>query len=456
MPILQLAEDQIRPTNQHLDEFAARGAIILFAVVITSAFWWLRADELLDAYLGIIVPCNYQECMVVFDPGAWISARWMLIFMLSVFSSMPIIMWQFSRFAAPGLLPRERLWLRRLITWTPITGLLLVYFTMFFALPKIFAIGHQENLTSGLVARYDAAELLRITLTIAWVELLILLAISAVLVAGFTGLLKPHTASWWRLRVHGFLIGLLWIIIPDTLSGVRLITIAVASLFVEMALRPFVKSDGPTRGLESGRGILDAEGALRRIGIVDCSCSGICPQMPLAAIPSGTIGHRAVSLCTSPVERDILLERVRDERWTDVIIAGCDGTPLPFNLQDSFAILAIKLSGLNSLQSITARPMPAINPSLEYKLAIAAQVDPWKKQGVRQRQFSALQTLSNSKVDEDITHLYFSSEGSGLPWGMPLSPTHYFMPGRGKVTEEMNILVTENGWTLIDVDKMRT
>ncbi|MBT3971885.1 MAG: hypothetical protein HOE92_06675 [Euryarchaeota archaeon] len=455
MPVLHLAEDKTRPTDQHFDEFAARGALILLTLVITSAFWWLKADELLDTYLSIIVPCNYQECMVVFDPSAWISTRWMLIFMLSVFTSMPVIMWQFNRFATPGLLPRERLWLRKFIIFTSISGVLLVYFTMFFALPKIFAFGHQQNLTSGLVARYDAAELLRISLTIAWVELLILLAIIAVAVAGVTGLLTSHTASWWRLRVHGFLLGLLWLIIPETLSGVRLITIALAALFVEMTLRPFANSEGPNSGLESGRGILDAEGALRRIGLIDCSCSGVCPQMPLSVIPSGTTGHRAFSLCTSPVERDLLLERVRDERWTDVNIVGCDGTPLPFNLKDSFAILAINLSGLNALKSITARAMPAANPAIEYKLALDAQVDPWTTHGVRQRQLSTLQALSASN-EQGLTHLYYSTKGLGIPWGLVLSPNHYFMPGSSKVNEKIKILATENGWTLIDVDKMST
>ncbi len=456
MPVLHLAEDKTRPTDQHFDEFAARGALILLTLVITSAFWWLRADELLDAYLRIIVPCNYQECMVVFDPSAWISTRWMLIFMLSVFTSMPVIMWQFNRFASPGLLPRERLWLRKFITFTSISGVLLVYLTMFFALPKIFAFGHQQNLTSGLVARYDAAELLRITLTIAWVELLILLAIIAVAVAGVTGLLTSHTASWWRLRVHGFLLGLLWLIIPETLSGVRLITIALAALFVELTLRPFANNDGPNGGLEFGRGILDAEGALRRIGLIDCSCSGVCPQMPLSVIPSGTTGHKAHSLCTSPVERDLLLERVRDERWTDVKIVGCDGTPLPFNLQDSFAILAINLSGLNALKSITARPMPAANPAIEYKLALDAQVNPWTAHGVRQRQLSTLQALSSSNNQHGLTHLYYSTKGSDIPWGLVLSPNHYFMPGSSKVNDKIKILASENGWTLIDVDNMST
>ena len=189
----------------------------------------------------------------------------------------------------------------------------------------------------------------------------------SVIIGGFSGLLDSQNANWWRLRVHGFLLGLLWLLIPDTLSGIRLATIASSALIVELSIRPFAKREGIHRGLEAGRGLLDEEGGLRRIGIVDCRCNGVCPKFSQDIIPSGTTAHRAYSLCTSAHERDLLIERAREERWTDVLIAGCDGSPLPFHLQDSLSILAIKLNGLNCLKTITARPMPAHNSSLEYR-----------------------------------------------------------------------------------------
>ena len=104
------------------------------------------------------------------------------------------------------LLPSER---RGMIIWMImmwILSLSSLVFVLFRFLPWLYSYGHSFNGEIGLVGRYDAAEMLRISISIVWAMILILAAMSVVTIAGASKLLWSGNSGWWRLRIHGIML----------------------------------------------------------------------------------------------------------------------------------------------------------------------------------------------------------------------------------------------------------
>ncbi|MCS5582220.1 MAG: twin-arginine translocase subunit TatC, partial [Pseudomonadales bacterium] len=430
--------------------FAARGGLVLFTLVIAAVIWWWNADIIITWYLSRLSPCHVESCLRVFDPSHWIATRWMLIMLLSVLVTLPVLAWQMVTFSSPGLLPKERIWMSRILCYLPIFAGVAIVLTLLYGLPVIFAWGHEMNISQGLATRYDASELLLIAFTLAWIEGLLVFAICAVLIGGITGLITTHTVGWWRIRVHGFALGLMWLMLPESLSGVRIMVLIISAMCIEASFAPFSSRHGLHMSLQSGRGILDSEGGLRRICIVDCRCAGACPSLAEWKLPSGIGAHSTGGLCLSHEERDELLERARDERFTDVLISGCDSSPLPFPLRDSFSILGTRLSGLNLLKLSSARSQSSPLQTLDLQLALAAIVDPWPESSIRTRQ---LALLSAAHRPRRILHCETTGK---LPWGYQLRPDEVFLPAPGKIGRGIMDYAAESDITVTNIDPAGT
>ena len=105
---------------------------------------------------------------------------------------------------------------------------------LFRFLPWLYGYGHSFNDDTGLVGRYDAAEMLRISISLAWAMILVLAAMSVVTIAGASKLLWSGNSGWWRLRIHGFMLMLLWLGIPSNLPGLLFSLTILASGLVEL------------------------------------------------------------------------------------------------------------------------------------------------------------------------------------------------------------------------------
>ncbi len=445
-PTLRLARDADTSAQSHLDEFAARSALILFALVLAGICWWLNSDALLSWYLTRLVPCEATECLRVFDPAQWIASRWMMILLLSCLVIMPLLAWQSVAFASVGLLPKEKVWMRRVFLYMPLVGGLVVMATLLYILPSIFAWGHSVNVGQGLATRYDAAEILSIAFTVAWLEMLVLFALCAIVFGGISGQINSHTITLWRIRIHGFTLGLMWLMMPEALSGTRLAIVLFSALLLEIAFAPFSRLEGWRVSLAVGEGILDDEAALRRVCFVDCSCAGACPSLAQSQLPAGTASHTARALCLSSEERDTLLERIRAERFSDVLISGCDSTPLPFQFRDSMDILGINLRGLSLMEYEASRTIYSKNSSLEISLAIAALNNPWSLSRLRQRQYSI---LSENPLPNE---LYFSEASGKIPWGLQLRQGVVFLSGVGPLSENIISLMHKNHIPIVNLE----
>ena len=410
---LSLSTDSTRPLTSHLDELTGRAGLLLFTLLTFALFWVWWVDEILAQYLQILSPCEVKDCMSVYAPAEWVAIRWLSVLLLSTISIIPIICWQMHSFASPGLLPREKRWLRWFIVLGGFLAISIVLTTSLLALPRLFLWAHNSGSANGVNAAYDAVELLRLSLSIAAVELVFILALLASIIAGLTGILNSNSVNWWRWRLHGITLLLIWALLPATFVGPRLILMLLSVFTLELSFTPFTSVIRGEKILPMNQGILDSDAALRRIAIIDCSCAGACSikgqdvEFPCMAM------HSFSGLCLSAEERDILIQEAMMQRWTDVIITGCDSTPLPEHFKSSMESLSIQLRGLSLLDIAASRPDGEL-ATRDLELALAGMSDPWPAENIANRL-------------DSIDRVGALHVGEKIPWGLVLGKDDHFV-----------------------------
>ena len=407
---LQLEQDKQSPVQEHLNELTARVTLLMFFSTIATVAWLTQVDAILDAILRHLNPCD-SGCLNLFDPARWSAVRWMAAAILGFFTVLPLLLQQAWSFARPGLLPSERTWLKYWFTAGVCSVFLAVLSTIGLLFPSLFETGHQTHESMKLDARYDAVHMLSIVIAVIWSEIIVACAIFAMMIAGISGILNEETADWWRVRTYGVVVLLLVASLPE-FSGLALLLGAVAIGTIETCSKKWLQASVPTfRGHQP---IMDSEGGVRNMLMVDCSCSGAALPLPQHLKAPFAI-HSAHSLCTSHTERERVLEMVIRHRLTDVLISGCSSEPLPSSFKSNCHSLGCSLRGLDLLQSQSHRTLPSPFQLTEIELKIACIQDPWPASTLHQRVFTI---LKESKINE----LIIDTRPHEDSWGMQIQP----------------------------------
>ena len=188
MDELQLSEDFNQSISSHLAEFIRRLSSVLILTSILTAIWSLSINQILHWLLINLDPCA-ENCINIFSPEEWAATRWLSASLLGLLTAAPFAMMQFYAFAKPGLLPSER---RVFVSWMIsiwLLGMAALWLTLAELLPWAYSQGHALNTSIGLTGRYDAAQFVRIAISIAWAIVLVLSAVSITILAGLSGLI---------------------------------------------------------------------------------------------------------------------------------------------------------------------------------------------------------------------------------------------------------------------------
>ena len=403
MSDLHLSSDDRTPFQEHLDEMSRRITSIVILIVILTGIWSISIDEILRYTLTKLDPCN-DSCVNIFSPDEWAGTRWLSAAILGVFTAAPFAMTQAYGFAKPGLLPSER---RGMVIWMILMWILSLsslVFVLFRFLPWLYGYGHSFNDDTGLVGRYDAAEMLRISISLAWAMILVLAAMSVVTIAGASKLLWSGNSGWWRLRVHGFMLMLLWLVIPSNLPGLLFSLTILASGLVEVIGWKSFRAPMPVAyGLKD---ILDIEGGTHRVLYVDCSCCGTTPSIePLEGM--GVLSYKAV--CRSAEEQNHLLDSVKRFGASQIVFSGCVIESLPPSCVDSLRFLGCSSKTLN-LSHLSA--IRTDKNMTDCELAMACLTEPWSDRRANQRCIDLIR-------NENVRHIYY---GEYIPFGLNLQP----------------------------------
>jgi Sec-independent protein secretion pathway component TatC len=429
MKDLHLSSDDRRNMQSHLDELYRRATSTIILVVILTGIWSLSIDEILHYVLLKLDPCS-SVCMNIFSPDEWAGTRWLSAALLGLLTAAPFAMVQAYTFARPGLLPSER---RAFVVWMTVMwalALISLILTVTEFLPWLYGYGHSFNEGTGLVGRYDAAEMLQITISITWAIILVLASMSIVMIAGASNLLWSGNSAWWRLRIHGFMLMLLWLVIPSGLPGLLVTLTFMASGLVELVGWKAFRAEMPIgHGLMD---LLDSEGGEHRVLYVDCSCHGTSPVVsPLKGM--GVVSYRAV--CRSSEQQDNLLDIVKRFSASKLVFSGCLISSLPIDYIDSLRFLGCSTQTLNLSHISTIR---TDGNTIDFELAMASLEHPWSEKSMISR---CLKIIDDSNID-------IIQYGNEIPFGLNLQPNEAWItsPSASLIEsiEEMGISLNPN------------
>jgi len=328
-----------------IDEFVTRIGIVIIAILISSLFWINYVDDVLTILVEQLIPCEI-ECANLYDPYAWTKLRWIMAFMISFIPLIPLSFYQIYRFLQPSLFVREKKYLILIFILTLTVGVISIISTVGFLLPSLFTIGHDTVLSSGFEPNYDTILLIDFAINIIWLEVLVTGYVSVVILAGGLNLINnQNIGSWrWVLFSSFFFLILLTTNLAD--YGIQWLVLFVVIILLEVLVRKH--SDKFSTNLKGLKSVLDADFKERNLLYVDCMCSGLLPTTsPLEISPVGEI--KMFNLCGLSNEREILLDNVVFSNVTDLIISGCDGTPLPEAFRSSCNHYGCEIDGLNFL-----------------------------------------------------------------------------------------------------------
>ena len=143
-------------------------------------------------------------------------------------------------------------------------------------------------------------------------------------------------------------------------------------VYLEFSIR---KSIRVSNEIYNPSAIFDHEGRRRYVTYVDCSCQGVA--YPIDTSPEHTGLLRYESLCDNIGERHHLISMVSKHQLTDVIIGGCDASPLPESFQDTVSSARCTLRGLDLLGLQGSLPNDNIQLRKEVNIHLENVVDPW-------------------------------------------------------------------------------
>jgi len=405
---MYLSTDDRDSFQSHFSELSRRLTSIIILIVILTLVWSFSIDQILNFTLKKLDPCE-DSCINIFSPEEWAGTRWLSAGLLAILTSGPFIIIQSYGFAKPGLLPSER---KAFLAWLIsfwLISIITLLFTLTILIPEFYQYGHSFNAETGLVGKYDAAEMLKISIAITWATILILASTTIVIIAGKLQLLWSGNSEWWRLRIHGMMLMLIWIILPNSLPGLFIGLTLLASGMVEIiGYKQFRKPMPIGYGMKD---MLDKEGKLHRVLYADCRCFGTSPKIkPLSGM--GVLEMNAV--CRSVDEQNLLLDTVKRFNVNQVIFSGCK--------IDSFApqfIDTLRFLGC-SFKSLDLSHLDAIRTDgslIDCKLAMASLTDPWSYNQVEIR-------LKEILLEYNIEKIYHGSE---IQFGMNLMTNEGFI-----------------------------
>jgi len=346
---LAVSSDKARPLSEHLAELnhvIRISAILLFFATIACAY---ATDSLMRAWLNYLPLGADAPNLSVYSPFEWLEIRWSLAILLALLTVMPAISLQLHRFARPGLLPRERSWLATLLCLSIAIIPLVILATWGYMLPFFIEAAHAADSLEGVGTRYDASALFRLALGFSWLFVTIMLATLSLSIARLIGLVE-HGEVRFRARILLIFGGLLLLTLPTEYEGLRLL-----AAFAAMALADTISRTLPEAPLGRRKfkvdDVLSRGGSTHRVALLDCGCEGACPRFPTGSVHHGVAMPKCSALCLEPTEQDALADMVLHHGITNLIITGCDATPLPLSLRSSLDSMGCGYAGLGWLDA---------------------------------------------------------------------------------------------------------
>ena len=336
----------------HIDELAVRGTALLFFLSLATIFWWWQINPLLEGWLSSLPLGASDQNVSIYDPNGWMGTRWSMIALLALITTLPLATQQLLSFADEGLLPSERKWLHIISIGGVSLALIAAIYWWLWGYPMAIENAQTIAGVDGIGAQYDAVLLFEVGIGISWWIFLTIISLICLTMARLLSLVVTEPVDPFRLRVHGSILFLWWLVCPTALEGIwitlSILLVIIPEIVVRWMPTPILssKARAPTS-------VFDAEGRLHRRLFAMCHCEGACPIISVSQSPNRLGWVETQALCLDSDARDALLDTIVRNKVSDLVISGCDGTPLPMEFRQSIESTDCHLSGLNWLDTPT-------------------------------------------------------------------------------------------------------
>ena len=369
---LRLEGDSALPVQAHFDTLTQKATLGFVLIAVLTIGIMTTIDEILNAILAHLNPCGTSDCLSLYEPASWSVVRWLSAVFLAVLCVLPFALVSMYRFATPGLTQDEQSMLRRWMLSSATLGYITLFALFYVFIPKLYDVGDSIHSDMGLTAQYDAVSLFVLALSIFWGLLITYILAFATTTSGALGLITENNQDWWRVRLLGIGGLVLFLSLPGRWNGVNIILLSLMIVYLEFSIR---KSIRVSNEIYNPSAIFDHEGRRRYVTYVDCSCQGVA--YPIDTSPEHTGLLRYESLCDNIGERHHLISMVSKHQLTDVIIGGCDASPLPESFQDTVSSASCTLRGLDLLDLQGSLPNDNIQLRKEVNIHLENVIDPW-------------------------------------------------------------------------------
>ena len=334
--------DDLRPAEEHLGILAKDLRIVFGIWIIITTIIALFSKEIIEQWMLSLG--DFIEGSTVYSPERWLRLRWGIVLLVGMLVVAPYFLYVLNRFTRPGLLPKERILMSTASVFTILfLWIGLPTFWLFIG-PFILIELDSINSVSGMTNQYDVSVIFEILLGISWAFLSTILGIMTRIAISMTHHKDHDNRMSLDARTLLFTAFLLYLSLSGPLTGLWLPWMVVTIILMESMASGITNS---RIEVKQPRSILDADGDVHRITVLDCSCEGACPK--LSVTPRGCGLLRTEALCLDNHEADRLLEALHLQQTTRLIVTGCDGSPMPFHIQSSLASQDIEVIGLSWL-----------------------------------------------------------------------------------------------------------
>ena len=369
---LRLEGDSALPVQAHFDTLTQKATLGFVLIAVLTIGIMTTIDEILNAILAHLNPCGTSDCLTLYEPASWSVVRWLSAVFLAVLCVLPFGLVSMYRFATPGLTQDEQSMLRRWMLSSATLGYITLFALFYVFIPKLYDVGDSIHSDMGLTAQYDAVSLFVLALSIFWGLLITYILAFATTTSGALGLITENNQDWWRIRLLGIGGLVLFLSLPGRWNGVNIILLSLMIVYLEFSIRRSIRVSNE---IYNPSAIFDHEGRRRYVTYVDCSCQGVA--YPIDTSPEHTGLLRYESLCDNIGERHHLISMVSKHQLTDVIIGGCDASPLPDSFQETVSSARCTLRGLDLLGLQGSLPNDNIQLRKEVSIHLENVVDPW-------------------------------------------------------------------------------
>jgi hypothetical protein len=272
-----------------------------------------------------------------------------MVFLLSAISVMPFLSISLQKFMNPGLLPREKNWFSILLLFNLFMIPIILITVWVFLLPNFISSFVALGSLEGVGNHYDASAIFKLTLGLSWIFIVLSLTTISLSLARLLGLFDTPESNL-RFKIISFSGSIMIITLPNEYDGIRILIAIIVIYLSDIISRTLPKSPLGLR-LFSVNDIVSETGVHNRFAIVDCSCEGACPTFPSNFTLPGVALPSCKAICLNTEEQDSLADMVFMHNISKIIISGCDGSPVPNNLQKALEVNNCTIHGLEWLDS---------------------------------------------------------------------------------------------------------